>query len=89
VRVARGGKLQGLLQCDLPGRAVEQIRAAHDMRDTLQCIINHDRELVGESAVTTADDHIPALAQPKVAASLQAVLDRDHDVLGPARQVPG
>jgi len=81
MRVARGGQAQCLLQCDLPRRAVEEIGAAHNVRDALQRIIDDNGELVGKGAIATADDDIAALAQAEFTPSLQTILDRDERVI--------
>jgi hypothetical protein len=61
VRVAWRGQIQRALQGDLPGRAVEQVGAAHHVRDALQGIINDHRELIGEAPVAAPDDYVAAL----------------------------
>jgi len=83
VRVAGSGQSERLLQCALPGRAVEEVGPAHDVRNTLQGIVDDHRKLVGKSPIPAADDDIPALPQPEITPSLEAILHRDDDVLDP------
>ena len=40
---------QGLLQQDLPGRARQQVRAPHHVRDALRGVVDDDGQLVGET----------------------------------------
>jgi len=60
VRIARSRQLQGALQGQLPGRAVEKVGAAHHMGHALQRIVHYHRELVSKRAVAAPDDDIPA-----------------------------
>jgi hypothetical protein len=51
---------QTSLEQDLPGRTAQQIRAAHDVRNTLFCIVDNDRKLIGKQAIPPLQNEIPA-----------------------------
>src|SRR5205807_7652725 len=70
-----------LLQRDLPGRAVEQVGTADDVRHPLQRIVHDHRQLIGERPVAAADDDVPALAQLEAALPLRPVLEADGSVI--------
>lgn len=58
VTVCHGRQAEFLLQYDLPRRVVEQVGAAHDMRDALCGVIHDNGELVGEKSVAAAQDEV-------------------------------
>ena len=62
MRVTWGRKLQSLLQCDLPRRAVEEVGSAYDVGDVLQRIIYDHGELLGEGPIAAANNHIATFA---------------------------
>src|SRR6185369_13660283 len=61
---------------DLPGRAVEEVGAAHHVGDALQGIINDHGELIGEGSVAAPDDDVAALCECEFQWPLQAILER-------------
>jgi hypothetical protein len=70
---------QRLLQRNLPGRAVEEIRSADDIGDLLLGIVHRDRQLIGDEGIAAPDHDIATLPQLKPAFPLEAV--REHDLL--------
>ena len=48
VHVFRGGQAKQTLQVYLARRGIQQVSAAHDMRDALKSIVHHDCKLIGE-----------------------------------------
>jgi len=55
------GKPQHLLQVNLFGRCIQQVKAADDMVNLLQVIINDHGKLVGNNVVFALDDKIAIL----------------------------
>ena len=64
-----------MLEGDLPSSALEKVRPAHDVGDSLQGIIHDDRELVGKDAVPAPHDDISQLAHGKRYRSLEAIIE--------------
>src|SRR5574340_4679 len=58
VRVDRSRQAELALQIDLARRVRQEVGAAHDVRDALEGVIDHDGQLVGEQTVGTPDDEI-------------------------------
>ena len=51
----RGGVAEQLLQGDLSGGVVEQIRASDDMGDALCCVVGNHGQLVGTKRPASSD----------------------------------
>ena len=58
VRVRRRRQPERALERDLPRRRVEEVRAAHDLRDALRRVVDDDRELVGVRPVRAVHDEV-------------------------------
>ena len=72
--IARRGKIEKALQINLPGGGVEQVAAAHDLRDPLIGIVHDDGQLIGKPAVSAADYEIAHFAcQTLTAVALNGV----------------
>ena len=54
----RAGQAQAPLQQDLARGAAQQVGAAHDVGDALGGIVDHDRQLICEQTVATAQDEV-------------------------------
>ena len=67
------GQFQGMLQLDLPGRALQQVGAPHDIANTLRRVVDHDRKLVGKDPVPTADHRIAEGSELVLTVALDAV----------------
>ena len=59
VRKTRRRQRQRLLQVDLPGRALQQVGAPHDVTNTLRSVIDYDGKLVRKGTVASPNDGIP------------------------------
>ena len=55
---ARGLRAQQSVQQDLVRGRIQQIAPAHDVRDPLPCVVDHDCQLVCVQAITTSQDQI-------------------------------
>src|SRR5262245_3622463 len=78
--VARLRERQRALQIDLPWRAREQVGAAHDSRDILECIVDHDRELVASQSIATFDDDVATGAEVEALRALELVIEVDRPI---------
>ena len=58
MRVARLRKAEQPLQNDLPGCVVEQIGAAHNMRDSLGGIIDDDGKYIGNNLIASFENDV-------------------------------
>src|SRR6185369_16692780 len=79
MQISRRRESELTLQPDLPRRRCEQVGAAHDIGDSLKCIIDDDGELVGEQAVGALDDEIADIAiETLLLSALEAIGERDR-----------
>ena len=85
MRVARSGQPEGLLQRNLPGRTGQQIRAAHDMRDMLCGVIDHNCKLVSDDPVLASDYEVTELALREAAPPLYSIVKEHHGLIGKAQ----
>ena len=82
VRIARRRQAEHSLQVDLARRRVEQIAAAHHLGDALLGVVDDDRQLVGEQAISAVDDKIPDITrQALVMAALNRIFEADQAVI--------
>ena len=62
VSIIGGGQSQQLLEVNLPGSGVDQVGTAHDMGNSLEGIIDNDRQLIGKKFVPAQDNKIADIA---------------------------
>ncbi len=58
MQVSHRRQAERSLQQDLPGRARQQVAAAHDVGDALCRVVHDDRQLVGIEAVPTPQHEV-------------------------------
>ena len=58
VAIAGRGTAQQMLQENLPGGGIQQVRTAYCMSDALLGVVNDDRQLIGVQAILAFDDKI-------------------------------
>ena len=73
VSIIRHFQAQRALQLDLPGRALQQVGAPHNIADTLRGVIHNNSELVCERPVAPPDHRIAEGAQVELAGALDPV----------------
>jgi len=83
MHIAWGIKPQPLLQVYLFRRFIQQVKAANDVIDVLQIIINHYGKLISNNPVFTLYDKIAVLLGEIVAnRALQFILKSNDTVIG-------
>jgi hypothetical protein len=60
VRMAGRNQAEGTGEGELPRSGIEQVCAAHDVRDTLPGVVDYHRELVRKETIPASHDHIAA-----------------------------
>lgn len=83
MHIAWRGKPQQLLQVNLFGCCVQQVKASDDMIDMLQVVINDHGKLVGNNVVFALDDKIAILLGEVMGnQALQVILKGNNAVVG-------
>src|SRR5688572_4710564 len=86
--VDRSGQGKCGLQVDLPGRTGEQIRAAYHAGDSLECVVDHDSELISGQSIAAFDDHIAAGGQIESLLTLKKI-GESHGTVTDAKAASG
>ena len=73
VTIMRRGQFQGVLQLDLPGRALQQVGAPYDVANTSGRIVHDNGELVGNDPVPAADDRVTQYTHIELTVTLDTV----------------
>jgi len=76
VRVTGLIQRERLLKSQLPPRAPKQVATAYHVSDVLLGIVHHDCELIGEEAISSADDEISERSQVEATRSLHPIVER-------------
>ena len=78
MHVSRGGKSQQVLQINLARRRIQQIGAAHDMRDALEYIVDDYCQLICKQAIRAFHHEIANFGFEVLAdAALQSIFKLD------------
>ena len=79
MHVVRCGQAKQSLQVNLARSGSQQVGTAHDMRDALECIVHHHRQLISEQTIGALHHEIADLVFEMLGdAALQRIVEFNY-----------